>query len=370
MGRPKKLAPDLYWLTARSQWAITIAGKRSLLGADRKVAEARARVLVGRHLAGKPAAVALAAETVADVLALYREQIRPDMDSRHRRRIETAGDELVAFCGELPAEKFRARTLRQWRASLFGRDWSRTYINHLVAVVKTVWIWAAGEELISAECAFSLRLVRRLGEGEGGKETPRIGPVDPALVAATLPHLPPLVAALVQVQLACGLRPSEVCRMVRGELSTGPVELLDLGSGIRVAAHEAEGVLVWLYLFRKHKTSRKGQLRLVAVGPAAQTILRPLLVGLGPQDPIFSARAGRAYLLQSYSDAVRTACQKARLPFWQPRQLRKTAADAVANVAGPDVAGDVLGHSDLATTLRHYLTVHLARAVAYAAQHG
>jgi integrase len=83
--------------------------------------------------------------------------------------------------------------------------------------------------------------------GSAARETEPIQPVAVEIVEATLPHLSPVVAAMIHVQLLTGARPGEVCSM-RG---------IDL---------DTNGKL-WTYTPAHHKTEHQGQERTIMIGP-------------------------------------------------------------------------------------------------------
>ncbi|MEO0531929.1 MAG: hypothetical protein AAF266_15345 [Planctomycetota bacterium] len=82
-------------------------------------------------------------------------------------------------------------------------------------------------------------------------------PVSDADVAATLPHLPVVVADMVRVQRLTGMRPGEV-------LELRPCDL-------------DRTEKVWAYRPASHKTEHHGRDRVVFIGPRAQAVLEPYL---------------------------------------------------------------------------------------------
>jgi integrase len=63
------------------------------------------------------------------------------------------------------------------------------------------------------DCLPPLRFGRR-----GARESPTVTPVAIADDEATIPHMPPVVADMVRVQLLTGCRPGELCDMRMAEL--------------------------------------------------------------------------------------------------------------------------------------------------------
>jgi integrase len=102
---------------------------------------------------------------------------------------------------------------------------SRNVVNQHVGRIKRMFKWAAAEELIPAAIPQARIMVAGLRHGRtDARETDPILPVDDATVDATLPHLPSVVADMVRLQRATGMRPSEVCVLRPCDLdSTGDV---------------------------------------------------------------------------------------------------------------------------------------------------
>ena len=72
--------------------------------------------------------------------------------------------------------------------------------------------WGVTEELVPSSVYESLRTVEGLRKGRTtAPETKPVLPVDEAVVDATLPHLPPILADLLRLQRLTGCRPGEVC---------------------------------------------------------------------------------------------------------------------------------------------------------------
>lgn len=84
-----------------------------------------------------------------------------------------------------------------------------------------------------------------------------VGPVSEDVVNATLPHLPPPVAAMVKLQLLTGAR--------GGELMTLRPCDIDMARD------------VWRANLAVHKTAHHGHARTLMFGPKAQAVLLPFL---------------------------------------------------------------------------------------------
>jgi integrase len=178
-----------------------------------------------------------------------------------------------------------------------------------------------------------------------------VGPVPDEDVEATLPHLPPVVRAMVQFQRLTGCRPGEAT-MLR------PMDI------DRTSA-------VWCYTPAGHKTEHYGRVRRIFIGPRAQAELLPWLLrpaeaycfspkesaaaeANGSAEPRTQrqkahrprpARRGTRYTKDSYWRAINRACLRAKVTPWSPNQLRHSSATAIRKAYGLEAAQLVLGHA-------------------------
>jgi integrase len=348
--------------------------RRVYLGSDQKAARDRyARWLADRG--GPPTIPPPDRATVADVLEAYRRHAdRKYTDRRERNRVGLSIAAVAGLCGNQPAGSFRAKALKDVRGQLLvdgKRPRSRRYVNKLVRSIQTAWRWLASEELVPAEAAVSVGLVRALSAGEGGRERPGVLPPAAGLVEATLPHCPPLVADMLRFQLLTGARPGEVCRMRGGEVSYDPTLPVPLaGTGRTVAAVYCGDAMVWMYAPGGHKTLLRGKARVVPIGPRAQGVVWRYLSGKRGSDVVFVTRRQTAYRADSYAKAVARACRKAGVPPWSPLQLRHAAATDLAERFDDHTAAAVLGHAAGSTATRVYVEQAVRKAAEAAAEMG
>jgi integrase len=182
-------------------------------------------------------------------------------------------------------------------------------------------------------------------------------PVAEEHIAAVLPHLSPVVAAMVQFQQLCSERPEEV-------INLKPCEVVREGD-------------VWFYYHHGHKMEHRNRDKVVVLGPKAQEILRPWLERdpesycfvpseasawryrrkNGQAAPVNTSpprtarrKPGKKYTRFSYRNAVIRACGRAGIPCWSPRQLRHTGATRIRKEFGIEAAKAVLGHTETRIT--------------------
>jgi integrase len=270
---------------------------------------------------------------------------------------------------------------------------SRGYVNKITSCSKTMFRWAVENDLCPAPVWQGLLAVRGLVKGRTkARETKPVEPVDDAVVEATAPYLPEIVADMVQLQRLTGARPSEVC-------------------AIRPCDVDRSGD-VWLYRPQSHKTEHHGRGRVIAIGPRAQDVLRTYLLRestahcFSPQESEVKRNAGRRetrktpltpsqaarkpkrhprrpkgdkYTKDSYrrciSRAVELANEERRqagldpLQDWHPNQLRHSLGTDVRKRFGLEAAQVVLGHSK-ANTTEIYAARDLQKAMEVARQVG
>ena len=248
----------------------------------------------------------------------------------------------MSLFGRTRASEFGPLAIKTVRQQMIDAGLCRTLINQRIGRIKRSFKWAVGEELVPPSILQALQAVAGLARGRSdARETEPVRPVPEEFVRAVLPHVLPPVAAMIELQLLTGARPGEVCVMRACDIDTTGA--------------------VWLYHPERHKTSWRGKVRVIALGPQAQAIVKRFLV-LDVAAYIFSpARAmgdrstalrlarktpvqpsqisrgksrpkrppGERYTTGSYGHAVGVACEKAGVPKWHPNQLRHTRATEI-----------------------------------------
>lgn len=182
---------------------------------------------------------------------------------------------LLKLYGSTPAAEFGPLALQAVQAEMVAMGWCRNVVNRHTSRVRAVFGWAVSRELLPGEVDHRLRAVKGIRRGrQGVRDTAPVRPVADDVLAATLPHLPKRVAAMVRLQLLTGMRSGELC-------------------GIRTADVDRSGD-VWVYRPRGHKTAHHGHELAVRLGPKAQEVLRPFLDDGDHEAFCFSPAAGEA----------------------------------------------------------------------------
>ena len=340
-----------------------------------------------RHQKGEPI-------TVATVTAQFRGRIDElyHSDYREKNKLENLCTLLEVEFGPLPVDEFRPQQFKEIRGLLVIDGCNRRYTNDQMNRVKKIFEYAAGEgDLIDEAIWARLDKVSFLREGQavpeaGGmippesKETPL---VDVNHVLACLPHMSPVLKAMVVLEFNTGMRPSEIFKMKPILIDrTGDEWIYRLG----MKGPDGEPI-------ETHKTQKKTRKsRVIPIVGASREALEPFMdrdanaYCFSPaesrqwwrdqasakrttplnQGEFPGSRAARRkpgsklkrqprdqWNKDGYRQAIHLACDKAGVPHWTPYQLRHTAATEVYERCGEEAAKDLLGHTHVQTTRRY-----------------
>jgi integrase len=301
------------------------------------------------------------------------------------KQTSTLGNALQAIAAlepydDIPAASFGPKKLQEMRALLIEQGRPRKSCNTIVKAVRRLFRWAESQELVAAGTFHALSTVETLKRGRTtAPELPPVKPVSDAVVEATLPHLPRVVADMVRVHRLIGGRSTEICIM-------------------RPCDFDRSG-MIWEYRPARHKTDylEGEEEKVIAIGPKSQEILAPYFDRpaeaylFSPRESEFERHRGmrerrkskvqpsqqnRAkkkpkrtprehYDRDSYRRAVQRAARKAGVESWNPHQLRHANATEVRKQFGIEAAQVMLGHKDVKVTQVYAeRNLELARKVA------
>jgi integrase len=251
---------------------------------------------------------------------------------------------------------------------------SRKYCNRLVNLVIRMFRFAASQEMLEITVSMQLRSLEPLRAGQSKAiEKKRRQAVSLEVVRKTARFLSPVVRAMVRIQVATGMRSSEICNI-------RPIDIDRSGE-------------VWLYRLQTHKTAYQGVDKIVPIVKDAKDALIDYLnrpedaycfspaetmawsrakqsaqrVGYGSykkpiDDPKRKPRA--QYNASSYCRAIRNAAEKAGVPSWHPHQVRHRNAEDVSASKSVDHSQALLGHANRSMTEHYAKPVrNLARAI-------
>ena len=142
------------------------------------------------------------------------------MDKSHVTHFKLAIGYLIDIYGDTPVDEFSPKKLKSCRSQMVKTGkLCRRMVNDYTGRIKRIFAWGVEEELVSPNVYDAVRVVKILPKGSPGTfDHPERQEVPDWVVEATLPFLPPVVSAMVQVQRLIGARPSEVFNMRVGTL--------------------------------------------------------------------------------------------------------------------------------------------------------
>jgi integrase len=281
MPRPKSDTPA-YCLHKRSGRAyVTLNGRQHLLPGPHESEESRSaydRLIAQWLSAGRTMPTPQAKPTVSTIIAAFWKHVESyyvDPDGEPTSEVENfrqALRPLRRLYGQSIAAEFGPMALKAVRADMIkprqvadesGEEkivhgWCRSNANKNTGRIKMLFRWAAENELVPPSVYHGLTAVAALKRHRtDARESEPVRPVDASIVEATLPHLPPPVAALVQLQMLCGARGGELFALRTCDIDRSKP--------------------VWRFRPTRHKTAWHGYERVIYFGPKAQEVLRPFL---------------------------------------------------------------------------------------------
>lgn len=267
MARPPSV-PKLCQHKASGKAVVRLNGQDHYLGVfgtpeakaayDRLIAEWLAN---GRRSTNEPEKSPLSPGRVVDevLLAFFQHAERhyrlPDgTPTSEVREIRHSLRPVHELYGQTPADAFGPKSLAAVRQTMIDKGLCRKLVNKRIDRVKRAFKWAVAEELVPVSVYQGLRTLAGLQKGRtAARESDPVKPVEPAHVAATLPHLGTHLQTMVELQRLTGMRPGEVCGLTLAEVN-------------RVGA-------VWVYRPADHKTAHRGKARVIPIGPRARALL-------------------------------------------------------------------------------------------------
>ncbi len=262
---------------------------------------------------------------VSHVTADFRHRVLPrhEHSPSHYACFKFLLDLLDSKHGSEPVAEFGPRKLESLRDGFVARGNCRRYANEQIGKVIKIIEHGVSRELVQPDRIVALRALEPLKLGQA-KDNPKRTAVAVDVVRATLPHLTATAKAMVIVQMATAMRPSELFNMRPKDIDrSGPV---------------------WFYRPSHHKTAHHGKSKAIPITGDALTTLSPFLFG-DPEQPCFLTTKGTKWRRDSYRIAIGRAAKTAKVEHWTPYQIRHTTAQAIRNMIGPEGVQAMLGHS-------------------------
>ena len=247
------------------QAVVTLNGVDHYLGPwQSKASKAEYDRLVGAWLAAGRSLTPVNDSTVVELCAAYRRFAegyyrKNGQPTRSIERVRVALRYLRQIHGTTPVSSFGPLALQALQQHFVSEGKGRRYVNYLTAEIKRVFKWGVSQEIVPAMVHHALATVPGLRKGRTEAREPQpVQPVPDAVVDATLPFLPPVVADMVRLHRLTGCRPGELCLLRPADVDRSSA--------------------VWAYRPESHKTEHHGRERVIFIGPQAQEILRPYLL--------------------------------------------------------------------------------------------
>ena len=264
---------------------------------------------------------------VEGLIVRYLDYVETELNVSTSRRqiISLALRHLNKFWGKQPVSSFGPSTLKVLRKQWLESSLCLPVINNRVGIIKQMFHWGGEEEIIPADIANAVKLVKHLKKGQSAAiEYDAVGPVPDETVEKTLLHLPPQEQDMVMVQRRISGRPQDMYNMRPCDIDRSKD--------------------IWVYCPFTYKTKKKDaankRIRKLFIGPRAQKILLPYLERHKDDSEqfVFTRQEGKQYVGCHYNKVIADACKKAGVPPWTPNQLRHAGGTEVRNKYGLDEA--------------------------------
>ena len=290
---------------------------------------------------------------------------------------------LKLYGDDTSVDEFKPRDLKLVREELIhSRRFCRRMVNRYTQRIISMFAWGVENDLVLETTWRALKTVKSLSAGYPGTfDNEEREPVPIDVVRRTLPFMPPMLRAMIQVQYLTGSRPSEIFNMKVGEIDR------NRGNGL------------WYYVPKHHKTKKHIGKKEIPLGEPEQKLIAPYLEGKKPDVAVFSpriaqeernaerkakrktkispsqaardkkraaksSRYGEFYISSSYRQAIEYAIAKGnrrlpddeKIPHWFPYQLRHSACTAIELAYGDEDAQAAMGHTHVNMTKRYTKT--------------
>ncbi len=286
---------------------------------------------------------------VKHIVADYRVNVLPnyDHDPGRGNRLKNLCDLIESKHGDEPADQFGPRKLDGLRKILLtkgmgklGRPNRRQQVNECTRYVVAIFERGVAQELIGPERIVALQSLKplKIGEAEENRDRQKVAV---KTISTTMAKLTPVMQAMVRIQLATGMRPSEVHRMTPAQIDR---------SGA-----------VWIYRPVKHKTKSKGKARAIPILADALEAITPYMFG-NPDDLCFLTSKGTSWDKNNYRREITKAANSAGVEHWTPYQVRHLTIQAVRDAQGAEGAQALAGHAHISMT-EVYAQIAEAKAI-------
>ena len=221
---------------------------------------------------------------VSQLIVRYLDHVETDLNLSDggKHKLARILRNLNDLYGDTPASSFGPFALKALRKQWLEKRLSLSTINAYTGTIKQVFDWGSEEEIIPADVASSVRVVKALRSGQtSAVEHSAVEPVSDETVEKTLPYVEQPVQDMIRVQRYISGRPQDVHNM-------------------RLCDIDMSGE-IWVYCPFTYKTKKKDaakhRIRKLFIGPRAQQILLPHLERCKdtPEQFVFVQRSGAQF---------------------------------------------------------------------------
>lgn len=247
----QKSAQPAYQFHVSGHARVTLCGKDFYLG-DHRSPESYSRYYSlladynanGRQLPQQTQQLAEVATRVRDITADFRARVLPqyEHDNGQHNRFSNLCDLIDDRHGDESPDDFGPRKLAALRDQFVANGVYRKYANIETRMVIRIIKHGVSRELIKPERIAALEALEALEPGQAREGKPRTG-VALIDIEKTLTKLPEVLQAMVKVQLATAMRPSELFRMTPAMIDCSGAD--------------------WFYRPDLHKNAHRGKLKAV-----------------------------------------------------------------------------------------------------------
>ena len=300
--------------------------------------------------------------TLREVLAGYLDHVERSYSSREPANIASRMRLFSRYWSrnvgeEAPVTSLRHAVLCDYLMHLAAKGLSWGYSTKCRRDILAMVSWAVTRGLAPPSLRADLREVPNLKRSTPGLRSDcRVKAVSREVIDATLPHLPPSVAAMVELGYLTGARSCEI-RAFRAEQVR---RVSDCDWRIVLETHKNS----WRANAEPRVVFLKGRALEIVRERCARVLEGPLF---SPQDEQARGNSGnrRPYSQNHFARIIAQVCKKHGILHWSPGQLRHSAATWMVRDYQPEVARILLGHSSVRTTERYRESDHDAAARAF-----
>jgi integrase len=256
----KKQLPKYCLHKSSGRAFVRIGGKTHYLGKHGSQASQRAYDRIITEFLANGRQPLVAEEDVLVESLVHRFTVYLDVEYKccegTKERLHRMLKLLGSQYGQLPILNFTPTVLKTIRREFLEKGFCRNTINNYIGIIRQIFCWGCEEEIVPAEIAGALRMVRSLQQGRSAAiDYEDVQPVNDDVVEKTLQYIKsPQICDMIRLQRLIGGRPQDIRNM----------RFCDMDRSSEI----------WKYTPYTHKSAHRGKKRELSIGPKAQQILQ------------------------------------------------------------------------------------------------